>query len=640
MLCCTCALCDILTQSTFSAQPVSSPPSLPSRRRNPTSPSQSGVDERIHSAAIGGYDDESGRDGHDMEREHNRIADAEIEPPKILPQHNRSLEERKREDLGVSALTRRSEVAVTCGLDERAEEDDGSATSMPTVTDVGVTGADTHLPLYGTEQIASTSSGPGRSVPDATAKVNDTDTEQRRASSVAPIASLQPPLPPPPSLPPQSQAYLSVQHLNLGSLDPMARDLLLAQQRQLSDLQEQLRLLQAAMREAPVRMSIDHAPLPYTPVVVVRSPTTGSSQLRPFGVNDLPEEAVKNVPEARAAVMVEATTNTSIVWGPAAIEDSHAAPTSTTSATTHGAAALTTTTSGTNAEHSFPIERVTTTAEPMSAPPGQRDEQRADDLPAEQHTDVGWTSHRDTPVRVRARPRDKRDTCPASGDISCSEDDASLVIALRVPGHDDDEHGATAASDFSRAESAVGAAARDDAQRALERECHPRNGGPATNSSRAVSNAVVEMRSDNDQVSGITQEEEENDKNIRVVSPSSGVSSVPALASAGTMGSRGDRPRQRDDDSLGRSCAVDRGGLGVGSGSVNGGVWRQPLGVAGRRRSAQTVLPVSIADLVMVPRIEFGQLTDDELGSDLDEGEVRIKTHHITRRCSCTLCDV
>lgn len=29
-----------------------------------------------------------------------------------------------------------------------------------------------------------------------------------------------------------------------------------------------------------------------------------------------------------------------------------------------------------------------------------------------------------------------------------------------------------------------------------------------------------------------------------------------------------------------------------------------------------------MTDLLVVPRIEFGQLTDDELGSDLDEGEV------------------
>lgn len=48
----------------------------------------------------------------------------------------------------------------------------------------------------------------------------------------------------------------------------------------------------------------------------------------------------------------------------------------------------------------------------------------------------------------------------------------------------------------------------------------------------------------------------------------------------------------------------------------------------GDERTASAVVPpiiIPIADLVVVPRIEFGQLTDDEMSSDLDEGEVRVR---------------
>lgn len=59
---------------------------------------------------------------------------------------------------------------------------------------------------------------------------------------------------------------------------------------------------------------------------------------------------------------------------------------------------------------------------------------------------------------------------------------------------------------------------------------------------------------------------------------------------------------------------------GVARGLSAGGIWRRSM----------TVLPVSIADLVIVPRIEFGELTDDELGSDFDEGEVRYFLYIVT----------
>ena len=58
-----------------------------------------------------------------------------------------------------------------------------------------------------------------------------------------------------------------------------------------------------------------------------------------------------------------------------------------------------------------------------------------------------------------------------------------------------------------------------------------------------------------------------------------------------------------------------------GGGEVLHRRWR-PL-EAGYRGSVD-VVPVTIAELAVVPRIEFDHLTDDELGFDLDEGEVRV----------------
>lgn len=103
---------------------------------------------------------------------------------------------------------------------------------------------------------------------------------------------------------------------------------------------------------------------------------------------------------------------------------------------------------------------------------------------------------------------------------------------------------------------------------------------------------------------------------------------------------QGSRTRSRDD--VGRELECHEGYSGIlqvglsvdsypgGQGRLSG-YYRRSLPMVAKAGghqsvsvSAAAVLPGAMAGLLVVPRIEFGQLTDDELGSDLDEGEVRI----------------
>lgn len=90
--------------------------------------------------------------------------------------------------------------------------------------------------------------------------------------------------------------------------------------------------------------------------------------------------------------------------------------------------------------------------------------------------------------------------------------------------------------------------------------------------------------------------------------------------------------RSRDGGSSSSTCGGSSGGgikergKATGDGFEGGGEvlhrrWK-PL-VAGYRGGAN-IVPVTIAELAVVPRIEFDHLTDDEMGFDLDEGEVRV----------------
>lgn len=155
------------------------------------------------------------------------------------------------------------------------------------------------------------------------------------------------------------------------------------------------------------------------------------------------------------------------------------------------------------------------------------------------------------------------------------------------------------------------------------------------NSSRndLTSAGDVDDHSD-DGASGTSQEEEEEVRAIAATTDDKdtirsrswshrdrGYHKIALSGSGGSGGGDGDGGDARDVGNR-----FDGGGS---DGVQDAGASRQirPLQptVATRDRRGATapmVVPVPIMDLVIVPRIEYGHLTDEELGSDFDEGEV------------------
>lgn len=154
-------------------------------------------------------------------------------------------------------------------------------------------------------------------------------------------ASLSPP-PPPPSTASASSGHLL--GFDLDKLDPAAREFFLAQQRQLSALEEQLRLLQAAVHDRRVhgehppvlqpvqyqqglqhmRLPVDHSLFsvsPNGPILVVRAATElssmqwgGEGTVNRSRVERDSVEATETSKTDAGATLVEASTNTSLVW--------------------------------------------------------------------------------------------------------------------------------------------------------------------------------------------------------------------------------------------------------------------------------------------------------------------------------------
>lgn len=148
------------------------------------------------------------------------------------------------------------------------------------------------------------------------------------------------------SPPPPATASASSGHLpgfDLDKLDPAAKEFFLTQQRQLSALEEQLRLLQAAMHDRraqgeqpPVLQPVQYQGLqqvrlpvepslfsvsPSGPILMVRAATElASTQWRGEGTSNRSRverdsvEATETPKTDARATLVEAGTNTSLVW--------------------------------------------------------------------------------------------------------------------------------------------------------------------------------------------------------------------------------------------------------------------------------------------------------------------------------------
>ena len=156
-------------------------------------------------------------------------------------------------------------------------------------------------------------------------------------------------------------------------------------------------------------------------------------------------------------------------------------------------------------------------------------------------------------------------------------------------------------------------------------------GPPATPEARETAVKVDPSTSDDDgdrQWDRTPEEEDgggEKTPGVTVISPNRNMCDQGASRLSPTTASRRDGGGGGGGSSGGGDGTAERR-KAIGDGFEGGGEvlhrrWR-PL-VAGYRGSGN-VVPVTITELAVVPRIEFDHLTDDELGFDLDEGEVRI----------------
>lgn len=446
-------------------------------------------------------------------------------------------------------------------------------------------------------------------------------------------------------------AALSTQGLDLRSLDPAAREVLLSQQRQLSALQEQLRRLQAELREAPARASLDR-PLTYAPVVAVGASPAGVPPSRTIGVDSAPmmrsvevsppgrdsvefsepeakpEEVTAQEHEAHPrppapAVMVDSTTNTSFMWrNPGdgqldAITLSTGCRTSAERASDAAEKALT-------AVHSISTSTPAVPPQPqmMSSPTPrhneeskqQQDQQQLINESGEKHT-VGQTSPRAArSAQVGTGPSNRFDQDAHANVISGSEDSGSEAdesLTLRIPeGADDGREHSQASRGDTRAERA---------------KRHRLKGtiSPPEPSEDGVSNVESKLSSDVENAS--TSGKMGKPRAVKKRSAGMIVDPKPGEAAIGPVV---DLPRRRRSHVL-RSPLHEYGSCDAAASADDDSrdpvdieaILSKPLPYA-RRRPTASLLPAP--KLLVVPRIEFGELTDDELVSDLDEGEVSI----------------
>ena len=421
---------------------------------------------------------------------------------------------------------------------------------------------------------------------------------------------------------------------DLEKLDPAARDFFLAQQRQLLALEEQLRLLQAAMQDRgsqwqhpliqqqqqqqPVRRPVEQSLFSVSsggPVLLVRAATELTSTRWGGGVerttdrtaaaeHRIVEDTRSPVAEARVT-LAEASTNTSFVWGAkpqgkvnqnrgvsAAAEDVPASPCAAGKVASEAGDSGDGASRGRRASVGEPSEAECQAS--AHSPPAKRPTVELctpDLIDAPSHCRTAQT--RGGTVNESQRWSHFSDVRSVSSMSEVAEDELEAPsLGRQLPGID-----AGSPRTLSVREARLSKVARE-----------------------AV---VIELDSpsqDGDKTPRKANKEENNGRGgggKRDKSGDAAKHAAPPLP-AGTRGSD-----EADGD---RESAA---GNGIGGGGDLRRQWPQlrPDVVPGRWKN-DSVGPVPIADLVVVPRIEFGQLTDDELGSDLDEGEVRPDPYH------------
>ncbi|CAM9275034.1 unnamed protein product [Ectocarpus sp. 6 AP-2014] len=454
--------------------------------------------------------------------------------------------------------------------------------------------------------------------------------EELPSSSPAPVAAV--------AVAAAAPAWTPRSSFDLLALAPEAREYFLSQQRQLSSLAEQLHRLQVTMRD----QQQDHQPMQQqqqqqSRLISVPTPSAAAGPVSTGGAAKATGDTAwaqqvmpppSGAPYNRIKSMVEASTNTSLFWGAPPLPQAAAAAAAGGSPTPTGTAALATKAAfdtpeaeqhhhdskggggeggggeggggvgaggggrggggggggGGEAEENavapLPSSRRSETPTPPSA---------AHAGAAVRH---GWTTQRGRHRRRRAGAGERQRH--RKGGNAGGERDSS---------GDDDASDGGASTAWSRNSSDVDEGETTTSLELLPLRVPPPAGlGSGSGASAAWLNSSVssagsarridENASEDDKASGTTGEEEdrEGQQAVVVVTPE---------RNGSCDGRRGRQPL------LGR-----RGG-------GRGGAWGVPI--------------VPAADLMVVPRIEFGQMTDDEMGSDLDEGETigRIESKYL-----------
>ena len=466
--------------------------------------------------------------------------------------------------------------------------------------------------------------------------------------------------------------------LDLLALDPAAREYFLSQQRQLSALEDQLRRLQATLQDQqqqqqwqqqrqqqqrqqqqqqpPIHVSVERPPLLSVsssaagPVLTVRAETLaaaatiqtqaearrGQSLLLEAGSEEqvtVGEGKPSPVADARAST-VEASTNTSfslLLSDGASLRSSAAAIAAAAGDACAGATAGVGETAAGPAQPEPRDVRENHTQDSSqrrqadgadaatvslsgcrgaTPTPDHRDEVIASAAP-------GWTTQRGRSVEQERRQRERhleggsgrdRRRSGRGGDVvGAREDDGPGNAGSRSGGPEDGED----LEDELESPSLEGLFLRVPGDG--DRRRHP-----ASDDERASGTTQEEEEGEEDEEQREEEEEEEEEHQPAVVTPNHGSPSFLVAAR-----------RAREESGNGDGSFMRGAGAPVERVS-----WERPRGErlpssarytgrgAGAGLGGVPIIP--IAELVVVPRIEFGQLTDDEMSSDLDEGEVRL----------------
>lgn len=454
-------------------------------------------------------------------------------------------------------------------------------------------------------------------------------------------ASLSPP--PPPPLPPAT-ASATAGHLpgfDLDKLDPAAREFFLAQQRQLSALEEQLRLLQAAMHDRraqgeqpPVLQPVQHqqglqhvrlpvepslfSVSPSGPILVVRAATElASTQWRGEGTANRSRVERHSVgatetPKTDArATLVEASTNTSLVW--------HSPPPreGRDDCSASKAASVTAKTADVATPSTIAIAESDSEGTGDSARLGRHGSRHEPSMIEDDRASASSPGA----LCAAETPRTP-DVTDAPADMRMAQRGHAVDAASQRSDRSDEEYVSSGSETEDDVLEAPSLGVRVPGQDDVDASPRPSSARHERSQREAHRVAIVAEGPASGKKASRTQEKRDNvdHRGDRDCEKSYGKRSESLAAGALGFDMRCNGGGKNSKDRVGKRDLRQRQrqhGLGADRSQM------EPPAVPGLRRGASVGL-MPVAELVVIPRIQYEQLTDDDLVSDLDEGEVRI----------------